>query len=831
MIRTRAILGGMRLSISGSNNEENILTANEDAKSGKPNLATLRNSITGNNTGTMSHTMTESERRRQEQKIKLNINRERRLRLLEQNERLQNIKKNVGMELDLQHQLTIEQLESEWRREMESDLTKLQQETLKNNETILRDEFEQRLIREQGQLFDQIRTEKERKLEEFRNHTTSRLETELKQEFQKRLDFHRERLEIEFNQAFFEQSNSLNEQIRIDLEKQFEIEINTEEIRLEGLHQDRLSEREAQLKTSIKIRLEQQAKERMEEREAQLRAEYARRGRQLEEEIAIQLQSEIEREMRGQTSLLEQEMREDVEMALARRKEELRTLIERELSESYSDKIADRKSRLQERYDLLFQQSVDDIDSRLRTQIKTEMERRFEDEFNTYKISKEAEMQNELSKFRYEQESHLRESLSDNYEEKRKEWVKKMELEFNAKEDATKRSILSEIDAQMRNERITRETDLELLREETGLELEVEMEARLEEFRGRKMEEVATHLEKQLLKLEEIMRNKALIEVRRREGEIRQEIESQLGIKREEIRDRLKMLNEQMDKFREMAEGKMREQIRNDFETEINAEEGKLEDAQEVMDQLQSEDALLSKRQAWLGAIAGDKVDPLQQQGGLLGGRLGQGLAGNIPKTIPIVGGAPMSAVKPSLKPIRSPVSYDDERAEIVLPKPIHKTIKPKLESLEEIEFKVPELVTEEIDSLSEEDEEEISKVLEETLDDADQIIEMLSTEIEEREQVIEEVINKANLGTLKKIGTPTLKPSSARLKPVESSILKPKTTKLMPSSSPVLRPAGASLIPQNKVLITDEKPNISSEELILNLAIDESEKQKYEEE
>ena len=35
------------------------------------------------------------------------------------------------------------------------------------------------------------------------------------------------------------------------------------------------------------------------------------------------------------------------------------------------------------------------------------------------------------------------------------------------------------------------------------------------------MEEVATHLEKQLLKLEEIMRNKALIEVRRREGEIR----------------------------------------------------------------------------------------------------------------------------------------------------------------------------------------------------------------------------------------------------------------------------------------------------------------------
>ena len=92
----------------------------------------------------------------------------------------ENIKKNVAMELDLQQQLTIEQLESEWRREMEADLTRLQQETMHQNEQILRGEFEQRLIREQGQLFDQIRTEKERRLEEFRNQTNVRLENELK---------------------------------------------------------------------------------------------------------------------------------------------------------------------------------------------------------------------------------------------------------------------------------------------------------------------------------------------------------------------------------------------------------------------------------------------------------------------------------------------------------------------------------------------------------------------------------------------------------------------------------------------------------------------------
>jgi len=835
----RVNIGGMRLSVSGSNNE----TLSEIGKNGvnnkKPNLATLRNSITGNSSATISHTVTESERRRQEQQIKLTINREKRLRLFEQNERLQNIKKNVSMELDLQQQLTIEQLESEWRREMEADLTRLQQETMQQNEVVLRDEFEQRLVSEQGQLFDQIRTEKERKLEDFRNQTNSRLEKELKNEYQKRLEFHRERLEIEFNQAFFEQSNALNDQIRKDLETQLEIEIQGEEVRLEGLHQDRLSERESQLRASIKIRLEQQAKQQMEERESQLRAEYARRGRQLEEEIAMQIQSEIEAEMRDQTSLLEQEMREDVEMALARRKDELRTLIERELSESYSDKIAERKSRLQERYDLLFQQNVDEIDTKLRSHIKTEMERRLDDEFTSYKLSKEAEMQNELSKFRYEQETHLRDTLAENYEGKRKDWIKKMELEYNAREDATKRSILSDIDSQMRNERITRETDLDLLREETGLELEVEMEARLEEFRGRKMEEVATHLEKQLLKLEEIMRNKALIEVRRREGEIRKEIESQLGIKREEIRDRLKMLNDQMDKFREMAEEKMREQIRGDFETEISGDEEKLEEAQEVMDQLETDDALLSKRQAWLGAIAGEKVDPLQQQSGLLGGKLGQSLggqilAGQVPKSTPITGGAPISTQKPTLKPVRSPIiSSEQSSVTTILPKPVHTTIMPRLESEidTESEFKVPELISNVLEEITEEEESEITKVLEETLDDADQIIEMLSSELEEREQVIEEVIKNANIGSLKKLDTPTLKPSSAVLKPVESSVLKPKTTTLMPSNAPVLKPSGAIMKPANKVLMPEKSSEISDVVSLADIAKEEFAEQNIEEE
>ena len=79
---------------------------------------------------------------------------------------------------------------------------------------------------------------------------------------------------------------------------------------------------------------------------------------------------------------------------------------------------------------------------------------------------------------------------------------------------------MSEVDAHLRNERLTHETDLDLLKEETALELEVEMEERLRDFKTRKEEEVATQLERQLDKREEIMRNKALIDVRKREAQI-----------------------------------------------------------------------------------------------------------------------------------------------------------------------------------------------------------------------------------------------------------------------------------------------------------------------
>ena len=53
---------------------------------------------------------------------------------------------------------------------------------------------------------------------------------------------------------------------------------------------------------------------------------------------------------------------------------------------------------------------------------------------------------------------------------------------------------MAEIDARLRNERISLETSLDLVRQETALDLEVEMEQRLGEFRERKEREVVEQL-------------------------------------------------------------------------------------------------------------------------------------------------------------------------------------------------------------------------------------------------------------------------------------------------------------------------------------------------
>ena len=59
-------------------------------------------------------------------------------------------------------------------------------------------------------------------------------------------------------------------------------------------------------------------------------------------------------------------------------------------------------------------------------------------------------------------------------------------MEYSTREEATKRQIMAEIDTRLRNERISLETSLDLVRQETALDLEVEMEQRLGEFENGK---------------------------------------------------------------------------------------------------------------------------------------------------------------------------------------------------------------------------------------------------------------------------------------------------------------------------------------------------------
>jgi hypothetical protein len=246
---------------------------------------------------------------------------------------------------------------------------------------------------------------------------------------------------------------------------------------------------------------------------------------------------------------------------------------------------------------------------------------------------------------------------------------------------------------------LTFETDLDLLKEETSLELEIDMEERLNDFKARKENEVATQLERQLDKREEIMRNKALIDVRKREAAIRAEIEAQLGLKRAEIRDRLSGLSEKMDSFKEMAEEKMRDAVTNQIQGEIDSEQSVLQSREQEFQELQTQDNKVDKRQTWMQAISGQGTQGMQatgmdpfalgarqgaQSGGrALGGTLGaaaqqhqprMGLAG---MRSPTTSAKPLSSALSMARPVKSPLvnQQTSAAAASALPEPIHQRV------------------------------------------------------------------------------------------------------------------------------------------------------------
>ena len=263
---------------------------------------------------------------------------------------------------------------------------------------------------------------------------------------------------------------------------------------------------------------------------------------------------------------------------------------------------------------------------------------------------------------------------------------------------------MSEIDAGLRNERLTFETHLELLKEETALELEVNMEDRLEEFKQRKEEEVASQLERQLDKREEIMRNKALIEIRKREALIRAEIEAQLGLKRAEIRDRLQNLSEKMDNFKESAEIKMREAVEKQVQGEIDSDEAEYKTRQEEFRELQNLDAKAEKRQMWMQSISGQDRKPAvslpdpstlgartstlgatggRPMRGILGASTAQeppqpsiGLAG---MRAPTSSAKPLIPTTPLIRPVKAPIGEVKPATASILPRPIKKLGTPEV--------------------------------------------------------------------------------------------------------------------------------------------------------
>jgi hypothetical protein len=583
------------------------LASGDDRRS----LAALRGQFTRAASTTTDDEAGVSARYRAEDRLRSDLKRERRLRYSELRERVQAQQANLATSLELHRERTLTEVERELREAMETELAQEGREAFAREEARLRDEYEARLSRELEVLRQRFEVETDRRMQEERDRLAEDLRQQLEQEHQQRVELMRQRLDLEHRQRLHRRIQAFEEELQEEMNQRFVALEDAELTRLRDEQDAQLAERESQLRHGIRTRLEQQLRQRLSLREAALRAEYARRSQRLEANLAVEIQEELEQRLRRETEALEARMREDVELSIARRRDELRREVEVQLQQQFSERLADRKSRLRERYDLTYGNAVEEVEQALRLQVEADLEQRNEDDYARYQAARESEIQNRLARFRYEREAEIRAELEEQYAAKRTEWTERLELEFQSREAAARKAILSEVDSSLRNERLSWDTDLDLLKEETVLELELDMEERLNAFRERKMDEVATQLERQLDKREEIMRNKALIDVRRKEARIRAEIEGQLGLKRAEIRDRIAGLSKKMDEFKAMAEERMRESITSQVEGEVASEEDRLAEREAEFARLQDTDARMDKRQQWLSSISGQSVGGL----------------------------------------------------------------------------------------------------------------------------------------------------------------------------------------------------------------------------
>ena len=347
------------------------------------------------------------------------------------------------------------------------------------------------------------------------------------------------------------------------------------------------------------------------------------------------------------------------------------------------------------------------------------------------------------------------------------------------------------------------------------------MEERLQAFKARKEEEVATQLERQLDKREEIMRNKALIDVRKREAQIRAEIEGQLGLKRAEIRDRLKGLAEKMDSFKEMAEEKMREAVSQQIQGEIDADEGELRSREQEFSALQSTDTRAEKRQKWMQSISGQApaafgagaMDPTALGArpdalGAAAGRPLRGLMGQQVEEEPRLGLGNMRAPMTSARPLAGQTQpARTVRQPIAVPKPVRAVRQPITE---------PAIVPQE--------EAAMEDVGESMLEEVTEPVEVEPVEPSVKEDVLAEAESEATMTRPTALLKPirgTLQPlveedevRTARLTPVGHMLVPEKKARGPPPSAKVgkgktatLRPVRGKLTPVTKTPVKRLEP------------------------
>ena len=168
----------------------------------KPSLADLRGSVIGTSSDSFEGTEKAIQSLDKESELRSRMDRERRLRLVEQSERLANMKSAMRKANEIIHDEEYRNLEDSLRSDLEEELSRIEQQVLEREESVLKQELMLRLEREEAQLNEMLSLEKDRRVKVSQQEIRDRLRQDMDEEFTRRQAFLSERMEIEAEQAF-----------------------------------------------------------------------------------------------------------------------------------------------------------------------------------------------------------------------------------------------------------------------------------------------------------------------------------------------------------------------------------------------------------------------------------------------------------------------------------------------------------------------------------------------------------------------------------------------------------------------------------------------------